>query len=406
MKVNKEKNLIYFNLEEHDVNYDEMKLIIFDLNSGIFYKDNDFEETDEDNNVLKNKIKKTINQYDYRIFEGIDNSLYNLFYALKNINSSRLAFYTALKRFNDFKYLINYDLMGIEITKLTYIPTIEVKDLSKKFINYIKDENLVNTFLNEKFDRCINLNKIVFNNCLEYALNNDNKYIIRSLLKFIIDYFNNEFYDFFIINYNYNYKKLIDHFLYLNEIEGLAFPEAFDLYKDTIRFNALVSKNKIDKYPKYLKSNHDIFYNKYKKFKNEYNEELFKTEIKLKYEYNEETSKKYLELKDDEKKFEFLSKLNNTNMYFIICPKSTNEIKNEGSTLNHCVATYIDSVCEGKTNIVFLRDITKPKDPLITIEIKNNKVVQIKGKNNRSPNVEEMQFINDYIKVKNLESIF
>ena len=43
-----------------------------------------------------------------------------------------------------------------------------------------------------------------------------------------------------------------------------------------------------------------------------------------------------------------------------------------------------------------MRDIRKPKKSLVTIEVKNNKVVQSRTKNNKSPDKKQLAFINKW----------
>ena len=43
-----------------------------------------------------------------------------------------------------------------------------------------------------------------------------------------------------------------------------------------------------------------------------------------------------------------------------------------------------------------MRDINKPKKSLVTIEVKNNSVVQSRIKNNDDPNQKQLEFINKW----------
>ena len=45
---------------------------------------------------------------------------------------------------------------------------------------------------------------------------------------------------------------------------------------------------------------------------------------------------------------------------------------------------------------ILCRDINQPKKSLVTIEVKNNKVVQSKIKNNAEPNKKQLAFINKW----------
>lgn len=65
------------------------------------------------------------------------------------------------------------------------------------------------------------------------------------------------------------------------------------------------------------------------------------------------------------------------------------EMIKEGKFLSHCVATYAKSVSERKTCILFIRKIEAPEIPFFTLEYKDGKVVQNRGKSNcdRTPEV-------------------
>ena len=66
----------------------------------------------------------------------------------------------------------------------------------------------------------------------------------------------------------------------------------------------------------------------------------------------------------------------------IILPKSGSEIKEEGRTLHHCVGAYVERVAKGETMILFIRKETAPDVPYFTLEYRDGKVIQCRGKNN------------------------
>ena len=70
--------------------------------------------------------------------------------------------------------------------------------------------------------------------------------------------------------------------------------------------------------------------------------------------------------------------------YTFVLPKELQELKEEGKNLKHCVGTYADSVACGKTVIVFVRQKEKVDNPLYTLEIKNGKIVQLRGMKNKN----------------------
>lgn len=71
--------------------------------------------------------------------------------------------------------------------------------------------------------------------------------------------------------------------------------------------------------------------------------------------------------------------------FMILPPKTASEIVEEGHALHHCVGGYVSRVANKECVILFLRDAEKPDIPFYTIELKNGKVVQIRGENNCDP---------------------
>jgi len=73
--------------------------------------------------------------------------------------------------------------------------------------------------------------------------------------------------------------------------------------------------------------------------------------------------------------------------------ESSGELIAEGAALTHCVGTYADRYAKGETDIFLIRKISELDKPYYTIEIKKDKIIQIHGKNNRSPSVDVQEFI-------------
>lgn len=62
--------------------------------------------------------------------------------------------------------------------------------------------------------------------------------------------------------------------------------------------------------------------------------------------------------------------------YVFIYPKSTQDIKDEAVQQNNCVASYIKRVIDGECHILFMRLAAAPDKSLVTIEMRDNKIVQ------------------------------
>ena len=95
------------------------------------------------------------------------------------------------------------------------------------------------------------------------------------------------------------------------------------------------------------------------------------------------------------KKYEFKYK-----ELMIIAPKDSNEIIEEGKIQHICVGGYAERHSDGKTNILFIRKVDNPNEPFYTVEIKDNKVAQVRGKRNCDPTQEVKEFMEVFEKEK------
>ena len=77
----------------------------------------------------------------------------------------------------------------------------------------------------------------------------------------------------------------------------------------------------------------------------------------------------------------------------VIAPKTVQEIVNEGHTLHHCVHFYAERVVEGECIILFIRKADNIDEPFYTVEIRDNRVIQIRGKYNCGPTDEMKHFL-------------
>lgn len=80
--------------------------------------------------------------------------------------------------------------------------------------------------------------------------------------------------------------------------------------------------------------------------------------------------------------------------------ESSDELIKEGTALTHCVGRYADGYAKGETDIFFIRKASELNKSYYTIEIKKDKIIQIHGKNNRSPSVDVQEFIKAFTSAK------
>lgn len=228
------------------------------------------------------------------------------------------------------------------------------------------------------------------NDIVRFYKENPNAYCIASKLDYIsLDYYDiykiwktseniydanaKSYFNILVNEYGYNAKDLwlyIDRIKTFEAIEDMAFliRELCD-YADMMR----QLSNKYDKYPRHFLTTHKIACRNYNRMKKEFSEELFRKRMKKEYECS-------------------------FGEYVFIYPKSTQEIKDEAVSQNNCVASYIDKVIEGKCHILFLRKKNSPKESLVTIEVRNDQIVQAKRRFNDDVTEEQKEVIDKFNK--------
>ena len=145
------------------------------------------------------------------------------------------------------------------------------------------------------------------------------------------------------------------------------------LYKDYLRFAKLLGfdlKNNRYAFPKNLKEEHDKLEKQY--------------EIQSKKLINKAIIKRGKELSVN--KYQ--------NKTFVILPaRSLKDLQDESKQQNNCVRTYAEKYAKGSCDIYFMRATDEPQKSLVTVEVKNNKVVQSRVKNNNNPNEKQIHFL-------------
>ena len=85
---------------------------------------------------------------------------------------------------------------------------------------------------------------------------------------------------------------------------------------------------------------------------------------------------------------------------------SAKDVVAEGAEMNHCVASYVNSCVKMKTSIWTLRKHLNGRvKRTLTIEVKlrERRIAQIRGKNNRSPNSHELRVIRRWAQLADLK---
>ena len=289
-----------------------------------------------------------------------------------------------------------------------YMPFFKYEKLSIKFLNYCKKNDLLNNIniFNNNLNESLNLEKNIFNSILEYIISMDidndikNNLIIEVIINFQIT-----FYQLFIKNHKYKYKSLINYIYRIHKTEYISIKDIVIYLQDYVIMNDNLKLSKFDKYPNYLLSKHNILSLRSEKINQKYDEIKYKSLINLTYEFNIEKiiNKENMSENEFNKLEENFNNIHYSEKYFIMYPKTTEEIIEEGKNLNHCVSSYINNILKGNTVIVFLRSILEPEKSLCTIEIdnKSRKIKQAKCKFNSKPSESMTEFIKYYSCIKN-----
>ena len=93
---------------------------------------------------------------------------------------------------------------------------------------------------------------------------------------------------------------------------------------------------------------------------------------------------------------ELLKNTFNDDKFIVLPATSIKDLQNESSQQNNCVRTYAEKYAEGFCDIYFMRNAKKPDKSLVTVEVRHNKVVQSRIKNNKCPTDQQLQFLKSW----------
>ena len=253
----------------------------------------------------------------------------------------------------------------------------EILGIEKYMIKYIKDFNV----WNYEFKDSLNwMHKKFGADNVKYMFElSDEAEGLTSLLRNLYTFKE------LINTFHYDFKRLIKYIFIDVRYQGLVSPrDTLSILKDANVMAKKIGVELSEKYPKSLKLTHDVLTMNYNSMVKEENKKAFDEmyeEWKNKYEYHNDK-------------------------FSIIAPKTPNDIVLEGSSQNNCCSSYIDSVRDKKCVILFLRR-TKLKDVSeVTVEVRGDKIVQIKAFANRNINREHEEFVKEWAKAKNLVCVY
>lgn len=276
---------------------------------------------------------------------------------------------TFLKRINEYsKY---EQLFSSGLTKVDYPIHSEFKDIPKGLIKICREQNIK---LENRMIKAFMTRPNMFR-LLEIEFNTLNRRDILDILTYDQDKRREDSHKicFFRLVDNHNYKPqalltYLDNLMTYEAIEG--FKRLIVEVHDYVNMMSSIS-DKYEKYPKNFLTTHRIASRNYIRLRTKFEEDAFKRRIDKTMECT-------------------------YNKYVLMYPENTNEIKDEAVQQNNCVASYIQKVIDGKCHILFLRRKDSKEKSLVTVEVKDGKVVQALGKFNRSLTDEEQEVIDKY----------
>lgn len=163
-------------------------------------------------------------------------------------------------------------------------------------------------------------------------------------------------------------------------------------YHDYLQLAAELGYNLDDDwilYPKNLKERHD-----------QLTEEQNERKVELEKESDDKKDRK---LKRTIKRKGWTRYEMETEQLLIRLPKCEHEIRKEGNAQHHCVATYMDRMVDGETCILFIRKKEEPDKSYYTVEVRDDEVIQVRGKYNVAPSEEVEEFMKIF--KKNLRKV-
>lgn len=171
--------------------------------------------------------------------------------------------------------------------------------------------------------------------------------------------------------YGYNAKSLM---MYLDHLKTFEAIEGMDWMMRELEDYAKMMKEispKFDKYPKHFLTTHKIASRNYNRLKHKFDEEKFAKRINT----------------DMEHTFD---------KFCFIYPKCIQDIKDESVQMSNCVSSYVQRVIDGQCDILFLRYKDSPDKSLVTIEVRNGKIVQALQRYNHPLTKEQQEIVDKW----------
>lgn len=368
MKCYKEKELIIFDFEDG-------KRATYNLNTGETIGKGGQPVQSLSSAFAKMEIRDILNSFTDEKYRGFLLKVWEeqTPHTYGYIRKSRVTNLGTLLRFaNDYKIYEQYYIAGVDADWNIYTP---IKEVPKGLLKLCRMHNKrIDTDLINDYKKMPDAFNVAFSMEFESLDTNALWDIVRSLVpqQYVWNQSSR-----LLHNFNYDLKALLRYIDYLITFEGLG---TIDITREIGDYANMMSQisEKYEKYPRYFLSTHKIAARNYQRLKREFDERNFAKQIKPEYE---------ITYKD----------------YKFFYPRSTQEIKDEAVQQQNCVASYIDRVIDGRCHILFLRKKDAPTKSVVTIEVRNGKIVQAFQAYNTPCTTEQNEAIDAFNKKFNKE---
>ena len=182
--------------------------------------------------------------------------------------------------------------------------------------------------------------------------------------------------------YNLSLRRLIEYIFFDAYTQGISNidPSFWRTYEDYLSMQIKIFGKIKEKYPKHLKTEHDILALK-----------VNMMEVVEKCENFAERSGEVADLAYKGK------------VYSIIVPDTPRQIADEGINLSHCVGSYVDKIINGDCHILFMRKSHSPDESLVTLQFCKGRINQAEGLHRRVITTDERKFLDTWGKEKDVQ---
>jgi hypothetical protein len=92
-----------------------------------------------------------------------------------------------------------------------------------------------------------------------------------------------------------------------------------------------------------------------------------------------------------------------TKKFVVIIPETPQEVVEEANAQRNCLRSYIERVKNGETVVAFVRTKADPDKTFLSAEIRNGRLIQLKGYCNSDPRTKEIvAFMNEWAEACNI----